>query len=320
MKNKDVSTVSDSVYNESDEHVDTISDTNKQVDARNKPIKETHIVDGINTLSVEVGSVESAVIIIGIIRQGITQVIINGGTNVGSNLVTNVLTNSREILFDRNMFQLNTLQSEAFVIGPQDESVESNRKIICTLSDSRNIGRNHISSIENPRVNKEILHIYDTTSNVLSYTDNVKKFNTLVYGSTTQERTMESSRIKEVGVKSIFPEIGKEPDSSVLVKLTNYVLSKSPRFIRLGHPTVETADIWNINFATSTRAKNLNRLRRGTERDDRLGKTHDFETMSKTIAYRNHIKNYKIETKEVFERENWSPERIQWTLTTDMVT
>ena len=80
-----------------------------------------------------------------------------------------------------------------------------------------------------------------------------------------------------MGVKSIFPEVGKELDSSVRVNLTNSVLSKSPKFIRLGHPTVKTADIQNINFATSTRAKNLNGLRRGTEIDDRLGKMHDFE-------------------------------------------
>ena len=132
MKNKDVSTINDSVYNESDEHVDTISGSNDQVDAINEPIKETHIVDGINNLSVGVVSVQPAVIRIGIIGQGITQGVINGVKNISSNLVTNVLTKSSKRLFDTNMFQLNTLQSKAFVIGPQDYSVESNRKIIWT--------------------------------------------------------------------------------------------------------------------------------------------------------------------------------------------
>ena len=37
-------------------------------------------------------------------------------------------------------------------------------------------------------------------------------------------------------------------------------------------------------------------------------------------AYRNHIKNSELETREVFERETWSPENIQWTLPMDMVT
>ena len=45
MKNKYVSTINDLVYYESDEHVDTISDSSKQVDASNDPIKETHIFD-----------------------------------------------------------------------------------------------------------------------------------------------------------------------------------------------------------------------------------------------------------------------------------
>ena len=45
--------------------------------------------------------------------------------------------------------------------------------------------------------------------------------------------------------------------------------------------------------------------------DDRLEYTHDFETMSKSTAYCNHIKNSKIETREVFELENLIPENIR---------
>ena len=62
MKKKYVSTINDSVYNESDEHVDTISDSSKQVDPRNDPIKETHVVDRVSTLPIVVGSLEPAVI------------------------------------------------------------------------------------------------------------------------------------------------------------------------------------------------------------------------------------------------------------------
>ena len=94
-----------------------------------------------------------------------------------------------------------------------------------------------------------------------------------------------------MGVKIIFPEIGKYFNSSVWVNLAKYVLSKSPKFVSLGNLTVETAYTRNIEFATSTREKNTNELRRYRERYDRLGYTHDFETMSETTAYRNHIKN-----------------------------
>ena len=42
--------------------------------------------------------------------------------------------------------------------------------------------------------------------------------------------------------------------------------------------------------------------------------------MSETTAYRNHIKNSEIETREVFERETLSPENIQRTLPMNIVT
>ena len=64
----------------------------------------------------------------------------------------------------------------------------------------------------------------------------------------------------------------------------------------------------------------MNGLRRDTERDDKLGYTHDFETMRETTAYRNHIKNYELKPREGFEQETSSPENIQWTLATDSVT
>ena len=51
-----------------------------------------------------------------------------------------------------------------------------------------------------------------------------------------------------------------------------------------------------------------------------MGYTHDFETMSKTTAYRNHINNSEIEIREVFERETLSPQKIQRTLPMNIVT
>ena len=56
------------------------------------------------------------------------------------------------------------------------------------------------------------------------------------------------------------------------------------------------------------------------DRDDRLGYTYDFEAMSETKAYRNHINNSEIETREIFERETSCPENIQRTLPMNIVT
>ena len=169
MKKKEVSTINNSVYYESDENPDTISDSRKPVDASNKPITDTHIIERINNLSVGIVSVEPAVIGVGIIGQGITQGVINGSVNIGRNIFTEILMNSRKQLFETNMFQLITLQSETLVIGPQDESMKRANRIISMLSDSRNISGNRISRTDTPGLNKDVWIVIDTTSNVLSF-------------------------------------------------------------------------------------------------------------------------------------------------------
>ena len=47
IQKKDVSKINNSVYYELDEQVDTISDSNKQVDPSIDPKEETHIIDRI---------------------------------------------------------------------------------------------------------------------------------------------------------------------------------------------------------------------------------------------------------------------------------
>ena len=194
----------------------------------NKPITDTHMVEGLNNLSVGIVSVERAVIGVGIIGQGITQGVINGSTNIGSNIITDILTDHRKQLFKKNTFQLNSLQSETLVIGPQDKSVKRTNRIISMPIDSRNISGNRISRIDTPGVNKYIWGVIDTTSNMMSGTDNIKKFDTIVQSSTNQERNMESSCIEEESLKSIFPELGTNFDSSV----------RFPKFKRLGHSSL----------------------------------------------------------------------------------
>ena len=123
------------------------------------------------------------------------------------------------------------------MIEPQDESVKRTNRIISTPSESRKISGNCISRIDTPGVNKDVWYVIDTTSNVLSDADNVEKFDTSVQSSTTQERNLESSCIEEESLKSIFPELGMNLDSSARVNLANSVLSERPKFKRIVHCT-----------------------------------------------------------------------------------
>ena len=106
MKKKDVSTINDSVYYDSDEQVDMISNFNKQVNPRKDPIAETHIVNRFCSLSVIIGLFDPSVVIRG---------------RIGP--VTNVLENSCMERPLNSLSPLNTNQSKAFVIVSACNSV-----------------------------------------------------------------------------------------------------------------------------------------------------------------------------------------------------
>ena len=123
--------------------------------------------------------------------------------------------------------------------------------------------------------------------------------------------------IEKVGVKSVLGEIVADLDPSIQVNLTNSVLSEIQNFKSLRLHAVNATDIRNLDFAPSTRAKSLSGMWKDNFIPSRLGYTHDFETMSETTAYRYHIKNSELETREVFERET---ETIPQTLQTYLMT
>ena len=62
IRKKDLSTINDSVYYKSDDQVDTISDSNKQVDPSSDPRVDTHIIDRIRKLSVRPITLDPVVI------------------------------------------------------------------------------------------------------------------------------------------------------------------------------------------------------------------------------------------------------------------
>ena len=108
-----------------DEHADTISDSNKQVDPRSDPMAETHIVDRVWKLSVRAGLVEPAVI-------GV----------IGKDLVKNFLENLRVELSLNILSPLNTNMSKAFMIGAACKSVGVDENTLNCTPPDRTI-RNH---------------------------------------------------------------------------------------------------------------------------------------------------------------------------------
>ena len=107
MKKEKVSTIKNSLYYESNEHADTISDSIKQIDASNKPITDTHIVKVVKNLSVGIVSVDPAFIGVGIIGRGITQGVISRRTSIFKNTITVISSDSSKQLFETNTFQIN---------------------------------------------------------------------------------------------------------------------------------------------------------------------------------------------------------------------
>ena len=79
---------------------------------------------------------------------------------------------------------------------------------------------------------------------------------------------------------------------------------ETPKLAHFGHPPIDTSNVGNLlDVIVATIIDNCNGIWRRTTREDRMAHTHDIETTSETTAYRNHIKNSEIETRNVFERE-----------------
>ena len=179
MEKKDVSTINNCLYHDSDKQVDLISDSNKQFDPRSDPKSETHIFDRVRRLSARVGLFEQTVIIGRIVP------------------VTNVVENSRVELSLNSLSPLNTNMSKAFVIGSACKSVGVNRNIINCTSHNKKI-RNH-SRIGTPGVNEGVFSpSSNTTSSFAKWTGNIKPLDTSVHVSATQERNSDFSCIEKV--------------------------------------------------------------------------------------------------------------------------
>ena len=99
------------------------------------------------------------------------------------------------------------------------------------------------------------------------------------------------------------------------MNLANSASIESPKLVHFGHPPIETENLGKfLDGIVATRIENWDRIWRRTDRDNRMAHTHDIETISENIAYRNHIRNLEFETREVLERET-SNKNIENTVT-----
>ena len=112
---------------------------------------------------------------------------INGGTGIiESNVVTDVLTDSSEMIFKTDTFPLDTFTSQKLVIASQNKAKLSCNRIERASSE---IGKSRINHgrIVTPIVNKNIWSVDDSFS-VRSDVDEVDKFATIFQRSLTNER------------------------------------------------------------------------------------------------------------------------------------
>ena len=128
-------TINDSAYHNWDEYKDEISDLDKKVEVSKEPITDNHVCNtSVGVISVKPAGV--AVVIIGQGGRDITQCMIIGGTGIiESNVVTDVLTDSRKMIFNTDTFPLDPFKYQTLVIESQNKPTLSCNRIVRALSD-----------------------------------------------------------------------------------------------------------------------------------------------------------------------------------------
>ena len=291
IQKKDISTINDYVYNESNDQVDTISYSKENFDPISDPRVDTDITDGIQKLSIIPITFEPVII--------------------GKDLVASVQETLRDRLLRESLKTLHTISSKEIVTDAACNSVQVDR-----------IVRNPIRAIHRTSgVNLEVFSPSRVSnSSFAKWSRNIDPLNTYFDGSAAQERNSDFSCIEKMGVKSLPGEIVTDLDPIKRVNLASSVLRKSPKFINFGLPSFNATGKPNSVFAPSTRAKRLNGTERENLNGDSLASSHYFERVSETRSYSNHINNSELETRQVFERENIQTENIPMTQQTDFVT
>ena len=181
---------------------------------------------------------------------------ISGGTSIVKDVVMDVLTYSRKMIFSTNTFPLDPFKSQALMIASQNEPTLSCNRIVHASSDIGNSGIYHGRN-STPIVNKKIWS-GDENFRVKIEVDEADRLGTIVQRSPTNKRNTESPRIEEESLESIFSKIVEESNSSERMNLANSLSIYIPKIVHFGHPSIETNDVGNLlDGIISNRIENL---------------------------------------------------------------
>ena len=129
----------------------------------------------------------------------LTKTICGGTSIISSNVITYVLTDSREMILKSDSFHFNPLKSMTLVIAPPTKTFLSCDKDVRASSEIGDSRLDH-GRIGTPFVNKQIWSGDDNFS-VQSDVGEADKLVTAVQRSSTDERNTASSRIEEGSLK-----------------------------------------------------------------------------------------------------------------------
>ena len=214
IQKKDIWTINNFAYYESDDQIDTISDSNKQVDTSSSsntdsveqidpssdPRVDTHITDGIQKLSIRPITFKPVVI-----RQ---------------DLITSVQETSWDSLLRESLKPLHTISLKEIVTDRACSSAQVDR-----------IVRNPSRAIHmTPRVNVEVFSPrHGSNSSFEKWLRNIKPLNTSVDRSADQESNSDFFCIEKISANSLPSEIVTDLYPRTRVNLVSYVLNKSPK-------------------------------------------------------------------------------------------
>ena len=197
--------INDSGYNESNDQVDTISDSKKQVDPSSDPRIDTHITNGIQKLSIRAITFKPV-----LIRQDLVM-------SVQETFCDGLLGESLKLL---HMISVNEVFTDTACNSAQIDRIVWTHNRAIHRTPAFNVEFFSPSRISNTSFAK--------------WPSNTELLNTSIDGYAALERNLNCFCIGKMGVKSLPDEIVTDLDPSKRLNLAISVLSKSQKFIYFG--------------------------------------------------------------------------------------